>query len=45
MLARKFAIKNEIISNEELAEELQKQIIKVHSTFIDKIWVADLAVE
>ena len=43
------AIKNENISNQELAEELQKPIIrqfknrKVHSTFIDNIWEADLA--
>ena len=35
--------------NKELAEELNKTIIrkfdkrKVHSTFIDNIWVADLA--
>ena len=45
----KSAIKNENISNKELAEELHKPIIrkfkkrKVHSTFIDNIWVADLA--
>ena len=43
------SIKNEIISNKELAEELHKPIIrkfkkrKVHSTFIDNIWGADLA--
>ena len=43
------AIKNEIISNKELAEELHKPIIrkfkkrKVHSSFIDNIWGADLA--
>ena len=43
------AIKNENISNKELAEELQKPIIrkfkkrKVHSSFTDKIRVADLA--
>ena len=42
-------IKNEIISSKELAEELHKPIIrkfkriKVHSTFIDNIWGADLA--
>ena len=42
-------IKNEIISNKELAEELHKPIIrnfkkrKVHSTFIDNIWGAALA--
>ena len=43
------AIKNEIISNKELAEELRKPIIrkfkkrKVHSSFIDNISGADLA--
>ena len=42
-------IKNENISNRELAEELHKAIIrklnkrKVHSPFIDNIWGADLA--
>ena len=42
-------IKNENISNKELAEELHKPIIrkfnkrKVHSTFIDNIWGAGLA--
>ena len=42
-------IKNEIMSNKELAEELHKPIIrkfekrKVHSPFIDNIWGADLA--
>ena len=42
-------IKNEIISNKELAKELHKPIIKkykkrkVHSPFIDNIWGADLA--
>ena len=42
-------IKNEIISNKELAEELHKPIIrkfnkrKVHSPFIDNIWGTDLA--
>ena len=40
-------IKNEIISNKELAEALHKPIIrnfkkrKVHSTFIDNIWGTD----
>ena len=43
------AIKNEITSNKELAEELHKAIIrkfkkrKVYSSFIDNIWGADLA--
>ena len=43
------AIKNENIPNKELAEELHKPIIgkfnkrKVHSQFIDNIWVADVA--
>ena len=42
-------VKNEIISNKELAEELHKRIIrkfekrKVHLSFIDNIWGADLA--
>ena len=42
-------VKNEDISNKELAEELHKPIIrilnkrKVHSPFIDNIWGADLA--
>ena len=42
-------IKNENIPNKELAEELQKPIIrkfnkrKVHSLFIENIWGADLA--
>ena len=42
-------IKNENISNKELAEKLHKPIIrkftkrKVHSPFIDNIWDADLA--
>ena len=42
-------IKKENMLNKELAEELNKTIIrkfdksKVHSTFIDNIWVADLA--
>ena len=48
-LANKFEIKNEIISNKELAEELHKSIIKkfekrkVHWSFIDNIWSANLA--
>ena len=43
-------IKNENISNKQLAEELHKQAIrkfnqrKVHSPFTDNIWGADLAV-
>ena len=42
-------IKNENISNKELAEELHKPIIKkfykrkVHSPFMNNIWGADLA--
>ena len=42
-------VKNENISNKELAGELQKPIIrnlkkrKIHSHFIDNIWGADLA--
>ena len=42
-------VKNEIISNKELAEELHKPIIikfnkrKVNSPFIDSIWGGDLA--
>ena len=45
----KSAIKNEIISNKELAEELHKPVIrkfdkrKIHSLFIDNIWGWDLA--
>ena len=45
----KSAIKKEIISNKELAEELHKPIIrkfekrKVQSPFVDNIWGADLA--
>ena len=45
----KSEIKNENISNKELAEELHKTIIrkcnkkKVHSPFIDNIWGPDLA--
>ena len=41
-------IKNENISNKELAEELYKPIIRkskkreVHSSFIDNIWSADI---
>ena len=42
-------VKNEIVSNTELAEELRKPIIKkfekrkVDSPFIDNMWGADLA--
>ena len=42
-------VKNENILNQELAEELQKTIIrnfekqKVHSSVLQNIWVADLA--
>ena len=42
-------VKNEIISNKELAEELHKPIIrksekrKVHSPFLDNTWGVDLA--
>ena len=42
------AAKSEIMSNQELAEDSHKQIIrkfekrKVHSSFIDNIWGADL---
>ena len=42
-------VKNENILNQELAEELQKPIIrnfekqKVNSPFLQNIWVADLA--
>ena len=42
-------VKNENTSSKELAQELHKPIIrkfkkrKVHSTFIDSIWGADLA--
>ena len=41
-------LKTKIISNKELAEELQKPIVikfnkrKVHSPFTDNIWGADL---
>ena len=43
-------IKNENVSNKELAEELHKSIIKtfnkrkVHSLFIDNSWGADLLI-
>ena len=43
------SIKNENISNKELAKELHKPVIrkfnkrKVHSLFIGNIWCADLA--
>ena len=43
------AVKSEIMSNQQLAEELHKRIIKkfenrkVHLSFIDNIWGADLA--
>ena len=52
MRGNKFAgsgIKNESISNQELAEELHEPVIrkfekrKVHSYFIDNIWRADFA--
>ena len=42
-------IKNEILSNEEFAEELHKPIVrkfkerKVYPSFLDNIWGADLA--
>ena len=48
-LANEFAVKKEIRSNKELAEELHKPIItkfnkrELHSSFIDNIWGADLA--
>ena len=47
--ASRSGVKSEIISNQELAEELHKPIIrkfekrKVYSSFIDNIWSADLA--
>ena len=47
--ASRSGIKNENISNKELAEELHKPIIrklkkrKVHSPFIDNVWGEDLA--
>ena len=43
------AIKNEIMANKELTEELHKPIIrkfekrKVHSCFIDNIWGTEIA--
>ena len=43
------AVKNEIVENKELAEELHKAFIrkfkkrKVHSSIINNIWRADLA--
>ena len=43
------AVKNETMQNKELAEELHKPITtklekrKVHSSFLDNIWGADLA--
>ena len=43
------AVKNEMMQNNKLAEELQKPVIrklgkrKVHSSFVDNIWSADLA--
>ena len=43
------AMKNEIMSNKELAEELHRPMIrnfnkrKAHSNFIDNTWSADLA--
>ena len=46
---RSVAVKNEILSNQELAEELHKPVIKkfekrkLQSSFIDSIWVAYLA--
>ena len=49
-VANKPAVKNENISNKELAAELHKPIIrklkkrKVHSLLIDNIWGVDLAV-
>ena len=49
MLANKSAVKNENMSNKELAEELHKSIIrkfkkrKVCSSFIDNIWDDDIA--
>ena len=48
MLTNKSAIENEIIYNKELAEELDKQIIRKFKkkgtlTFIGNIWGADLA--
>ena len=52
MWTNKFAgdgVKNENMSEQQLAEELHKPIIRkfkkrnVHSSFIDNIWVVDLA--
>ena len=49
ILTNKPAVKKQNTSNKELAEELHKLIIrifkkrKVHSSFIDNIWGADLA--
>ena len=46
---RSVAVKNEILSNQELAEELHKPVIKkfekrkLQSSFIDSIWGAYLA--
>ena len=43
------AVKSEIVQNQKLAEELHKPIIrkfekrKLHSSFIDNVWGADLA--
>ena len=43
------AVKSEIMSKQELAEELHKPIItkfekrKVHLSFVDNFWVADFA--
>ena len=48
-MQNKSAIKNEIVSIKDLAEELRKSVIrksdkrKVHSPFIDNIWGADQA--
>ena len=42
-------IKNDNMSDQQLAEELRKTIIrifkkrKVHSSFVDNIWITDLA--
>ena len=41
------AVKSKIMQNQQLAEELHKPIVrkfekrKVHSSFIDNIWVAE----
>ena len=43
------AVKSEIMSNQQLTEELNKPVTrkfekqKVHLSFVDKIWSADLA--